>query len=77
MANIITIDELYSILRTERIKGNGGKKILISTDDEGNGYHPLFFGVTPIDNNFGYSLFYGLPCGMAFKDIKKDFVILG
>ena len=46
MAKILTIDELYSILRTERTKGNGKKKIMISTDDEGNGYHPLFFGVS-------------------------------
>ena len=29
MAKILTIDELYSILRTERTKGNGKKKIMI------------------------------------------------
>lgn len=73
MAKVITIDELYSILRTERIKGNGKKKIMISSDDEGNGYHPLFFGVTPITDDFSYTLFYGVP----FKDAKNDYVILG
>lgn len=73
MAHHITVDELYSILRTERIKGNGNKKILISNDDEGNGYHPLFFGVTPIDENFSYALFHSI----SFEDAKKDCVILG
>lgn len=73
MAKIITIDELYSILRTERIKGNGSKKIMISTDDEGNGYHPLFFGVTPITDEFNFATFYGV----SFEDAKNDCVILG
>ena len=73
MAHHLTIDELYSILRDERIKGNGKKKILISTDDEGNGYHPLFFGVSPITDDFSYSLFYSI----SFDDAKKDCVILG
>ena len=73
MAKIITIDELYSILRTERIKGNGSKKIMISTDDEGNGYHPLFFGVTPITDEFNFDTFYGV----SFEDAKNDCVILG
>lgn len=73
MAKILTIDELYSILRTERTKGNGKKKIMISTDDEGNGYHPLFFGVTPITEDFSYSTFYGV----SFEDAKNDCVILG
>ena len=73
MAKIITIDELYSILRTERIKGNGKKKIMISTDDEGNGYHPLFFGVTPITDEFNFATFYGV----YFEDAKNDCVILG
>ena len=73
MAKIITIDELYSILRTERIKGNGSKKIMISTDDERSGYHPLFFGVTPITEDFSYALFYGV----SFEDAKNDCVILG
>ena len=71
MAKILTIDELYSILRTERTKGNG--KIMISTDDEGNGYHPLFFGVTPITEDFSYATFYGV----SFEDAKNDCVILG
>ena len=73
MAKVITIDELYSILRTERIKGNGGKKILISSDDEGNEFHPLFFGVTEIDDNFNYALFNGV----SFEDAKENYVILG
>ena len=73
MAKILTIDELYSILRTERIKGNGKKKIMISTDDEGNGYHPRFLGVTPSTEDFSYATCYGV----SFEDAKNDCVILG
>lgn len=73
MAKIITIDELYSILRTERTKGNGKKRILLSTDDEGNGYHPLFFGVSPVTDDFSYAFFYGV----SFEDAKNNCVILG
>ena len=30
-------------------KGNGKRKIVISDDNEGNGYHGLFFGFTAIN----------------------------
>ena len=44
--NGITVKELYDHLADVIEKGYGNKHILISTDEEGNGYHPLFFGVT-------------------------------
>lgn len=43
---IITVNGLFDILKEQIKKGNGNKAILISRDDEGNGYHSLFFGVT-------------------------------
>lgn len=70
----LTIDELYSILRTERIKGNGGKKILLSTDDEGNGYHECFFGISPVTDDFSYAQF---SFGIDIEKAKKEYVILG
>ena len=41
----ITIKELYEDLRQEILAGNGDKTILISSDDEGNSYHTLWFRV--------------------------------
>lgn len=70
----LTIDELYSILRTERIKGNGKKRILLSTDDEGNGFHECFFGITPVTDDFSYAQF---GCGIDIEKAKKEYVILG
>ena len=34
--------------------GFGDKKILLSNDDEGNGYHECFFVLTPDIGSFGY-----------------------
>ncbi len=68
----LTVDELYSILRCERIKGNGEKKILLTTDDEGNGCHELFFGISPID---GFDYMY-MPFGVTRENIN-EYVLLG
>jgi hypothetical protein len=73
MQQAITIDELIQVLVKENKKGNGGKHILISTDDEGNGYHELFFGVTPITDQFMGTDF----SGVDFETAKKDYIILG
>lgn len=43
---IITVNELLSLCEEQKSKGNGNKKVYISTDDEGNYFHPLFFGFT-------------------------------
>lgn len=41
----ITVKELYLMLASQVTKGNGDKYILISDDDEGNGFHTLFYGI--------------------------------
>lgn len=43
---IITVNELLTLCEEQKAKGNGNKKIYISIDDEGNGFHPLFYGFT-------------------------------
>lgn len=50
--NIVTVEELAALCANECKKGNGKKHILISQDDEGNGYHGLFFGFTPVKDVF-------------------------
>ena len=40
---MITVKELLKACQEQVAKGNGDKGILISRDDEGNGYHSLFY----------------------------------
>ena len=39
----ITVKELYKLCEEEITKGNGNKVIMLSQDDEGNGYHYLWY----------------------------------
>ena len=75
----ITVQKLASLLMQEIAKGNGKKKVMLSNDDEGNGYHEMFFGVTDIDGNMA-SMFeamsYMLPYGVNAENIS-NYVILG
>lgn len=41
----MTVKELYDDLHQEILTGNGNKTILISSDDEGNEYHTLWYTV--------------------------------
>ena len=73
----ITVDQLYMMLAEAKRDGLGSKKIMISSDDEGNEYHELFFGIT--DNvtdvfSGGYSPLP--PFGVTEKNIN-EYVILG
>ena len=42
----MTINKLAKLCQQQIQKGNGNKKIVISDDNEGNGYHGLFYGFT-------------------------------
>ena len=47
MANLgITVKQLKNFCDQQIKQGNGDKHILISADDEGNGFHTLFYGFT-------------------------------
>lgn len=51
----ITVNELLKLCEQEIKKGNGNKNIVISDDNEGNGYHGLFFGFTEAEDYYlGY-----------------------
>lgn len=47
----LTINELLKFCQQQVKKGNGNKKIVISDDNEGNGYHGLFYAFTEIDED--------------------------
>lgn len=42
----ITVKTLKKLVDEQIKLGNGDKEVLLSCDDEGNGYHTLFFGFT-------------------------------
>lgn len=44
----LTIRDLYKECIKELQKGNGDKTIMISSDDEGNSYHYLWYAFTPM-----------------------------
>lgn len=45
----IKVRELKQLCDEQIRKGNGDKTIMISNDDEGNGYHYLWYSFTPIE----------------------------
>lgn len=45
----MTISELKKHCEDQIKMGNGDKKILLSNDDEGNGYHQMFYAFTTIE----------------------------
>ena len=45
----LKIQDLYKLCEKEIKKGNAQKLIVISDDNEGNGFHGLFYGFTEID----------------------------
>ena len=74
---VATINDLLNECKKQKAKGNGNKKILISNDDEGNGFHQLFYGFTPIINKDGKNMLENChgttPCDI---DVK-NYIILG
>lgn len=79
MANdgVITIDQLYDECLRQKALGNGSKKILISSDDEGNGYHQLWYGFTPTIDKEGKDFFEESMAQKPYDIDTKEYVILG
>lgn len=50
--NQITVKELLELCKQAVKEGHGAKHIVISDDNEGNGYHGMFFGFTPLTEDF-------------------------
>lgn len=76
----ITVDELYNALGRAREAGFGSKKILLSNDDEGNGYHECFYTISTDVKSFGFGDVWAagmLPYGVSPEDAENDYVIIG
>lgn len=49
----ITVEQLFLACAREIEKGNGKKNIVISDDNEGNGFHGLICGFSPLTDPDG------------------------
>lgn len=62
---VITVNQLYKMLGDLKKKGFGDRQIWITSDDEGNEYHALFYGPTvdggDIDDVYDMGLFHHDP----------------
>lgn len=72
--NALTVRELLKACQQQVTMGNGDKIVLLSNDDEGNGFHTLYFAFTADLKTL--TLFR---LGGMFHDHNdpKDVVILG
>ena len=76
----MTINELHRDLEKLIKAGYGNKKILISQDDEGNGYHQLWYSVTTDIKQFGFGEGWAagmLPYDLSPEEVEHNYVILG
>lgn len=72
----MTIEQLYKECAKQIKNGNGNKTILISTDDEGNGFHVLFYTFSDAEEIFDGSFPPRLPYDVE-KEELKNYVTLG
>ena len=79
----LTIKDLKRACEEEIRKGNGNKTIMISSDDEGNSYHYLWFAFTPMEIMEEPIEFQGKLVSFPFEFAdervakKEDTIILG
>ena len=62
----ITVGQLYQLCKKEIMKGNADKVIMISQDDEGNGYHYLWYAFQTVKE-------YEQPMEYKGKEFQVDF----
>ena len=73
----ITIIQLWKECSRQINAGNGNRHIMISSDDEGNGFHELFYGFSG-EIDFTEPWTQGmLPYGVTPEEAKKDYITLG
>jgi len=46
----VTVKQMHQYLQQAIAEGNGDKYLIVSDDNEGNGYHGCFYGVSPVDS---------------------------
>lgn len=54
----LTVNDLFKACQNAIDKGYGDRKVLISQDDEGNGFHELFYDFIEAEQFKSYSSVY-------------------
>lgn len=67
----LTVKQLLKYCQIEIEKGNGDKHIVVSDDNEGNGYHGLFYAFTPCTEEYQDEIY-----DSRYSN-EKDTIILG
>ena len=75
MEKALTIKELHSALGNAIKDGYGDRKILLSSDDEGNSYHEMFFAMSMARDCVSSDC--QLPYGVTMDEANNEYVILG
>ena len=73
----MTVKQLLELCKQEVEKGNGNKIIVLSDDNEGNGYHGMFFGFTSKVKDIKDCTENGTIVYDSHSDNPKEIVILG
>ena len=71
----ITVEELHTACGMAMRKGLGKRRIMITNDDEGNGFHELFFTFSMVTDTFPDGSM--LPYGVTAQQAKKSYITLG
>ena len=72
----LTVADLKKMCDYQIKQGNGNKKILISNDDEGNGFHELFYAFQEVDKMFDGRFPLSTPWGVDENNIG-EYITLG
>ena len=75
MEKAITVDELKQLCLLASAKGFGDRKIMISQDDEGNGFHALYFAFSMPEQCISTGVL--LPYGVDEETAEKEWIVLG
>lgn len=67
----LTVKQLLKYCQIEIEKGNGDKHIVVSDDNEGNGYHGLFYAFTECTEEYQDEIY-----DSRYSN-EKDTIILG
>lgn len=72
--NAVTINELYEACKKQIDAGNGERKILVGTDDEGNQFRPMYCLFSPDLKweDVSYAVY-----GITATDFDNNYIILG
>ena len=70
----MTVKDVFEACKEQIAKGNGNKAVLISNDDEGNGFHEMFYLFTDDPKTIADTIEY---CNVPRGTDARKVVFLG